>query len=56
MQELDKLYLAILQSGLAAIRNASHKGGVDYIREEAEHLHEIPSLIGENNIQRHLYY
>lgn len=56
MKELDKLYLAILESGLVAIRNASHDGNLEYIRQEAEHLHEIPSLLEEVNSERHLYY
>jgi hypothetical protein len=56
MSELDGLYILILQSGLAAIRNAARNGDLEYCAIESEHLHEIPSLIGEPNILRHRYY
>jgi hypothetical protein len=56
MTELDNLYLAILRCGLAAIRNASNNGDIAYCKAESEHLHEMPSLIGEGNMVRHHYY
>lgn len=56
MSELDKLYIAILQSGLAAIRNAAIQGDLEYCKVESEHLHELPSLIGESNMNCHMFY
>jgi hypothetical protein len=56
MTDLDKAYLSLLESGLAAIRNGARNGDMDYCHMEAEHLHEIPSLIGETNVQRHVCY
>lgn len=56
MSELDKLYIQLLQSGFAALRNAAQNGDLEHCRMESEHLHEIPSLIGESNINCHLFY
>jgi hypothetical protein len=55
MSELDRLYIAILYHGLISIRNASINGDLDFCRAESEYLHEIPSLIGETNMRRHIY-
>lgn len=56
MNELDKVYLLLLYSGLVAIRNAAERGDLEHCRIESEHLHEIPSLIGELNMYRHMCY
>jgi hypothetical protein len=55
VSELDRLYIAILYRGLVSIRNASSNGDLDLCRAESEYLHEIPSLIGETNMHRHIY-
>jgi len=55
VNELDRLYVTLLYHGLIAIRNASHGGDLEYCKAESEHLHEVPSLIGETNILRHVY-
>jgi hypothetical protein len=52
----DRAYLDLLHHGLVLLRNFAHAGRVDLCRIEAEHLHEIPTLIAEVNEHRHLYY
>jgi hypothetical protein len=55
MNELDRLYIELLYHGLVAIRNASVAGDLELCQAASELLHEVPSLIGEANRQRHLY-
>src|SRR5262245_4431673 len=52
----DRAYLDLLHYGLVLLRNFSYGGRVELWRIEAEHLHEVPTLIGEANEHRHLYY
>ena len=42
--------------GLIAIRDAATVGDLSRCRVEAEHLHNLPSFISEQDKQRHLYY
>ena len=50
-------YKHILTMGLLALRDRAPRFNSSRLVEiEAEHLHNIPSLIDEDNIQRHLYY
>lgn len=56
MNELDRLHLTILYAGLVAIRNAAQRGDLAWCKAESEHLHEVPSLIGETNVRRHVYH
>jgi hypothetical protein len=52
----DRAYLDLLHRGLVMLRNYSRGDRIDLCRIEAEHLHEIPTLIGEANEHRHTYY
>ncbi len=56
MKLLDPLYWRILQSGIISIRTAAEQGDLSRCRAEADHIHNIPTLIGEENVERHLYY
>ncbi len=56
MDNRDRIYLRILSFGLLRIRDVSALGNVAYCSVESEHLHNIPSLIGEPNELRHAYY
>lgn len=56
MEELNHIYKTVLTLGLLEIRNAALSGDATRCHFEAEHLHNLPSLIGEENIERHLYY
>ena len=52
----DDLYRQLLHFGLCQLRDTALSGNADYCAIEAEHLHNIPSLIGEANEHRHRYY
>ncbi|MDB5387522.1 MAG: hypothetical protein JWM11_3168 [Planctomycetaceae bacterium] len=56
MTERDQIYLKILHFGLVQIRAVARGGNARYCTIEAEHLHNIPTLIGESNEHRHTYY
>jgi hypothetical protein len=56
MTERDGIYAQILRHGLLRIRDSAALGYVKYCEVESEHLHNIPSLIGETNKKRHEYY
>jgi hypothetical protein len=56
MTERDQIYVEILHAGLIALKNASYGGDVEYWKVESDHLHNLPSLIGESNELRHDYY
>jgi hypothetical protein len=55
-QNRDRAYLDLLQRGLVLLRNFANADRGELCRIEAEHLHEVPTLIGASNEQRHLYY
>ena len=53
----SEAYKHILTMGLLALRDRAPRFNSSRLIEvEAEHLHNIPSLIDEDNLQRHLYY
>ncbi len=54
MDERQKAYAEILSVGLLSIRAFSGRSELCFI--EADHLHNIPSLIFETNEDRHRYY
>jgi hypothetical protein len=56
MSKLDATYIKIMHRGLLSIRTAARNGDVEQCEAEAEYLHNIPSLIGEENIERHLFH
>ncbi len=56
MSKLDELYIKILARGLLSLRTSARNGDVEQCNAESEYLHNIPSLIGEENINRHLYH
>ena len=56
MTERDAIYVQILHYGLLRIRDSAAIGHFQHCAIESEHLHNIPSLIGETNEERHLYY
>jgi len=49
-------YLDLLQHGLVLLRNFTHIGNIELSRIEADHLHNIPTLLYEANERRHVYY
>jgi hypothetical protein len=49
-------YAEILQWGLLAIREAAHVGKFRICEIEADHIHNLPSLLDEANEARHHCY
>lgn len=56
MNERDAIYIQILHHGLLRLRDAAATGHTHHCSVEAEHLHNIPSLVGETNEHRHACY
>ena len=56
VQPRDQAYLDLLHSGLVLLRTFAHTGAVELCRIEADHLHNIPTLLHESNEHRHDYY
>jgi hypothetical protein len=50
---LNELYARLLSIGLLALREAIFLRDFDWAAKEVEFLHNIPSLIGEENVDRH---
>jgi hypothetical protein len=55
-QPRDKAYLTLLQFGLLFARECAQEGQLELCHIEADHLHNLPSLVGETNAHRHEYY
>lgn len=56
MDNLDRLYTRLLQVGLLVLDQALEAGDTDWARAEVQHLHNLPSLIGEEIPERHSYF
>ncbi len=56
MNDLDALYARLLTSGFIVLRQAVQSGNAEWIQAELEMLHNVPSLLGESNVERHRYY
>ena len=56
MDELNALYRRLLQFGLLSLRQAIYAGNLDWAKLEVEMLHNLPTLIGEANTERHRCY
>jgi hypothetical protein len=55
-QPREQAYLDLLHRGLVLLRNYAHGRQVELCRIEADHLHNIPTLLHETNEHRHVYY
>lgn len=56
MVELDLLYAQFLTVGFVVMRQAIESADRDWMDAELELLHNVPSLIGEGNVERHRYF
>lgn len=56
MTDLDRLYALQLQVGFIVLRHAIESGDQVWVDAELELLHNIPSLLGEPNRRRHIYF
>jgi hypothetical protein len=49
-------YLDLPHRGLVTLRAHAQSGNLELSRIEADHLHNIPTLLDEDNEHRHVYY
>jgi hypothetical protein len=56
MRELDAFYAHLLTVGFVVMKQAAESGDPEWLDSEFELLHNIPSLIGEGNAERHKYF
>lgn len=56
MSQRDRLYAELLHRGLMILRTAHTQQLTRWVAAEIEFLHNVPSLIGECNIRRHVYF
>src|ERR1700677_76229 len=56
MAELDQLYAHLLAVGFVVMRQAAESENRDWLDAEFELLHNVPTLIGGSNIERHGYF
>ena len=56
MDALNALYARLLQVGFIVLRQAVWSSDAQWAQMEVQHLHNIPSLINETNIERHRYF
>lgn len=56
VQPREQAYLNLLHHGLVLLRNYAHGRQVDLCRIEVDHLHNIPTLLHEDNERRHVFY
>lgn len=54
--ELDHLYARMLHVGFIVLRQALDAQDHGWMDLECELLHNVPSLIGESNVERHRYF
>ena len=55
-QPREQAYLDLLHRGMVMVRNLAERGQLELCRVEADHLHNIPTLLGESNERRHVFY
>jgi len=56
MEALNVYYAKLLQVGLIVLRQAIWSSDREWAQMEVQHLHNLPSLINESNIERHRYF
>ncbi|HEY2414246.1 MAG TPA: hypothetical protein VGI40_18525 [Pirellulaceae bacterium] len=56
METLNLYYAQLLQVGFIVLRQAVWSDNQEWARMEVQHLHNIPSLINESNVERHRYF
>jgi hypothetical protein len=56
MEPRQRAYLDLLAGGVVAVRNQAYSGQLALCEIEADHIHNIPSLLEEPNELRHRYY
>lgn len=56
VQPREQAYLDLLHRGLIFVRNFAYGGQTDLCHIEADHLHNIPTLLRETNEHGHVFY
>ncbi|TWT47211.1 hypothetical protein Pla111_08230 [Botrimarina hoheduenensis] len=56
MIDRDRIYIELLRNGLLVLRQAIEHRDFDWAFAEVEFLHNLPTLIGELNEERHAYF
>jgi len=56
MRRLDSFYSQLLAVGFVVLRQAVDSDDRAWVNAELELLHNIPSLLAEENIERHRYF
>ncbi len=56
MPDLDPFYTRLLIVGFILMKQAVESGDREWLDAEFELLHNVPSLIGEANPERHKYF
>jgi hypothetical protein len=56
MRDLDSYYTHLLTVAFVVMRQAAESGDHEWLEAEFELLHNVPSLIGEANAERHRYF
>jgi hypothetical protein len=56
MRDLDSYYAHLLTVGFVVMRQAAESADREWLDAEFELLHNVPSLIGEANAERHRYF
>ena len=55
MKALDDLYCRLLTVGFIALREAAHASNDEWLKAEIELLHNVPSLVGEANVDGRIW-
>ena len=56
MEILDHAYAQLLRVGFVVLKQAIDSKHPDWVQAELEWLHNVPSLLGEENVERHRYF
>jgi hypothetical protein len=56
MTQLQSLYAQILEVGFLVLRLAYESGDREWVEAELELLHNVPSLLRDDNKKRHQYF
>jgi hypothetical protein len=56
MESLNAYYAKLLQAGFIVLRQAVWSNDREWAQIEVQHLHNLPSLLNEPNIERHRYF
>src|SRR2546423_10264123 len=56
MHDLNAFYAHLLAVGILVMRQAADSANKEWLDAEFELLHNVPSLIGESNAERHKYF